>query len=159
MESNIPKQLADHFSHVYFGGNWTVSNLKEQLSDVTWEEATSVVPGVNTIAVLFFHIHYFVRVQLKVLEGGPLEGSDKLSFNVPPIQSEEEWQLAKADAWREAERMAALMAELDERQLCGDFVDPKYGSYYRNLAGIVEHTHYHLGQISLIKKLLRQPNG
>lgn len=156
MGSSIPKQLADHFSHVYFGGNWTVSNLKEQMSDVTWAEATSVLPGVNTIATLFFHIHYFVRVQLKVLEGGPLEGNDKLSFDVPPISSEEEWQQTKEEAWCEAERMAELMAELDEEQLRGHFVDPKYGSYYRNLAGIVEHTHYHLGQISLIKKLLRR---
>jgi hypothetical protein len=32
----------------------------------------------------------------------------------------------------------------------------KYGNYYRNLHGIIEHTHYHLGQIVLIKKLLKR---
>ena len=36
------------------------------------------------------------------------------------------------------------------------FADEKYGHYYRNLHGIIEHTHYHLGQIVLIKKLLQQ---
>ncbi|MDQ1090003.1 hypothetical protein QE390_004607 [Siphonobacter sp. SORGH_AS 1065] len=35
------------------------------------------------------------------------------------------------------------------------FVDEKYGTYYRNLHGMIEHTHYHLGQIVLIKKILR----
>lgn len=44
---------------------------------------------------------------------------------------------------------------LDEAKLFEDFADPKYGNYYRNLHGIIEHTHYHLGQIVLIKKLLK----
>lgn len=44
---------------------------------------------------------------------------------------------------------------LDEAKLFEDFADPKYGNYYRNLLGIIERTHYHLGQIVLIKKLLK----
>jgi hypothetical protein len=28
----------------------------------------------------------------------------------------------------------------------------KYGNYYRNIHGIIEHIHYHLGQIVLIEK-------
>jgi hypothetical protein len=35
------------------------------------------------------------------------------------------------------------------------FVDPKYGTYFRNIHGLIEHAHYHLGQIVLIKKLYR----
>ena len=30
----------------------------------------------------------------------------------------------------------------------------KYGTYYRNFHGLIEHAHYHLGQIVLIKKLV-----
>ncbi|HAI83731.1 MAG TPA: DUF1572 domain-containing protein, partial [Chitinophagaceae bacterium] len=29
------------------------------------------------------------------------------------------------------------------------------GTYYRNILGLIEHTHYHLGQIALIKKIIR----
>ncbi len=50
-----------------------------------------------------------------------------------------------------------LIAQLPEGKLWEDFADKKYGSYYRNLQGIIEHTHYHLGQIVLIKKMLRTP--
>ena len=32
----------------------------------------------------------------------------------------------------------------------------KYGNYFRNLTGIIEHLHYHLGQIVLIKKLIAE---
>ena len=31
-----------------------------------------------------------------------------------------------------------------------------HGNYYRNLHSIIEHTYYHLGQISLIKKILNE---
>jgi len=39
--------------------------------------------------------------------------------------------------------------------LTDDFTDEKYGTYQRNLIGILEHSYYHLGQIVLIKKLLK----
>ena len=34
------------------------------------------------------------------------------------------------------------------------FTDKKYGTYQRNLDAMIEHSNYHLGQISLIKKML-----
>jgi len=45
---------------------------------------------------------------------------------------------------------------LPESKLSETFLDEKYGNYYRNIHGIIEHTHYHLAQIVLIKKLLLQ---
>ena len=48
------------------------------------------------------------------------------------------------------------MEKLDEAKLSEVFADPKYGNFYRNLQGIIEHTHYHLGQISLLKKLVKE---
>lgn len=56
--------------------------------------------------------------------------------------------------WTEAEIFANTIEQLPESKLWEDFSDKKYGNYYRNLHGIIEHTHYHLGQIVLIKKLL-----
>ena len=34
------------------------------------------------------------------------------------------------------------------------FVDEKYGTYLRNIEAVIEHSYYHLGQISLIRKLI-----
>jgi hypothetical protein len=59
-------------------------------------------------------------------------------------------------ALHDAENLATKIEMIDEAKLFEDFSDPKYGSYYRNLLGIIEHTHYHLGQISLIKKLVQK---
>lgn len=148
--------MAKHFRDVHFGGNWTTVNLKDVLADVDWQTATTRVHHLNTIAVLVFHINYYVGAVLKVLEGGPLQASDKFSFDLPPITSEEDWQRLVTKALTEAETFAALMEKLDDKQLSEDFTEGKYGTWYRNLAGIVEHTHYHLGQISLIKKMVKE---
>jgi uncharacterized damage-inducible protein DinB len=151
----ITRQIAKNFREVYFGGNWTASSLKEQLADVTWEEATKQVYGFNTIATLTFHIHYYVPAIAKVLQGGELIAKDELSFDHAPIRSQQDWDGMLSRCWKEAEVFASLIQELPDDKLTEDFADPKYGNYHRNLLGIVEHTHYHTGQISLIKKLVK----
>lgn len=152
---NLSVQTAKQLKDVHFGGNWTCTNLKDVLSDVTREEALTKIHDFNTIAVLTFHVHYFVAAVLKVLEGGPLDSKDEYSFTHPPIQSEADWQELKQKVFDDATRFSTLIETLPEAQLSQDFIDPKYGTYFRNFIGISEHTHYHLGQITLIKKLIR----
>lgn len=148
--------IAKHFKDIHFGGNWTCSNLKDNLEGITWEQATTKVYDLNTIAALVYHINYYVSTVLKVLEGGDLEGSDKISFNHPPIESQEDWDKMVSKVWSDAERFTKLVEQLPEEKLWEIFSDEKYGNYYRNLNGIIEHSHYHLGQIAIIKKILLQ---
>lgn len=146
--------MAKHFRDVHFGGNWTVSCLREQVSGLTWQQATANIPGFNTIAALVYHTNYFVVSILGVLRGGPLEGHDKFSFDLPPIRSQEDWEDLLNNVWADAESAATLIEQLPDSRLSEDFVDEKYGSWYRNIAGIIEHTHYHLGQIVMVKKMV-----
>ncbi len=149
------KQIAKHFREINFGGNWTWSNLKDNLADVTWQQATTQVYSFNTIATLTYHVGYFVSAVLDVLHGKPLTSSDKYSFSHPPIHSEQDWQNMVNRIWNEAEEFANLVEQLPDEILWENFVEEKYGNYYRNLHGIIEHTHYHLGQIALIKKIVQ----
>ncbi|ALL07315.1 hypothetical protein AQ505_18580 [Pedobacter sp. PACM 27299] len=103
---------------------------------------------------LYSLTNYYVSAVLKVLEGEALEASDQLSFNAPAINSEGDWQKLVDKALMEAECFALQIERLKEEQLFEDFTDPKYGNYFRNVHGIIKHTHYHLGQIALIKKIL-----
>ena len=152
---NLSKQIAKHLRDVHFGGNWTSVNLKQELSDVTWEEAVTKLYSFNTIATLVFHMNYFFPVVIRVLEGGPLEGNDKLSFNTPEISNNEQWQSLVNTTLDNAVKLASLIEDLPEEKFDEIFSDEKYGNYYRNLTGIVEHCHYHLGQIVILKKLIR----
>ena len=152
---NFSNQIAKQFREVHFGGNWTSVNLKETLSDVTWEEATRKIDSFNTIAVLVFHINYYVSAVLKVLQGEPLNASDKYSFNLDPILNAEDWERLLLKIWKESELFASLIEQLPDERLLEDLSENKYGNYYRNLTGIIEHTHYHLGQIVLLKRMIR----
>lgn len=153
---SIAAQTAKHFREVYYGGNWTWSNLKDQLTGVTWEQATTKVHSFNTIAALTYHIHYYVTAATNVLKGQPLEAHDKYSFDHPPVHSEEDWNALLNKMWMEADVFATLVEHLPDDVMEQTFAAEKYGIYFRNLHGIIEHTHYHLGQIALIKKLVQQ---
>jgi len=154
--TQLTGEIARHFREIHFGKNWTWVNLKDSLEDVTWQEAVTQVYSCNTIAALLYHINYYVNAALNVLKGGPLTSSDQYSFNHPPVQSQDDWQTMQDKAWREAEEFAELVAQMPEEKLFEIFNDEKYGSYYRNIHGIIEHAHYHLGQIVLLKKIIRQ---
>ena len=131
-------------------------DLKAQLADVDWQQATRRIEGSNTIATLTYHIHYFVAVVRKVLEGGPLDAHDKFSFDHPPIGSEAEWRSFLDEVWANAEACAAALEVLPDEKLPEIFFEPKYGSFHRNILGIIEHSHYHLGQIVILKKLMNE---
>lgn len=152
----LPQQIAKHFRELHFGGNWTSVNLKDSLADVSWQQATAKIDSLNTIAALVFHINYYVSAILRVLQGGSLDAHDKYSFDVPPIQSQEDWEKLLDKTWKDAELFITLVEQLPESKLNEIFVEEKYGIFYRHLHGVIEHTHYHLGQIVLIKKLLQE---
>jgi uncharacterized damage-inducible protein DinB len=152
---NTTQQLAKHCRDVHFGGNWTFVNLKDTLADITWQEATTQYQDSNTIATLLFHINYYINPVARVLQGEPLNASDKFSFDCPTITSQEEWEHLIQKAFDEAEQFAKEIEKLEESKLFEVFSEEKYGNYFRNLLGIIEHTHYHLGQIALIKKMIR----
>lgn len=152
---SIAKALAVHFRQVYFGGNWTAVNLQATLADVSLDEANTRISGLHTIAELVYHLHYYVYPVCRVLQGGRLEASDSLSFQLPPLNTPAQWQDLTEKVFQDARMLAGVMEQLDDAQLFEVFADPKYGDFFRNLQGITEHTHYHLGQIVLLKKIIR----
>ena len=153
---NLTAQIAKLIRAVYFGGNWCDVNLKDTLKEVSWQQATTKVYSFNTLAALVYHMNYYVSAIMKVLEGGALDAHDKYSYDLQPIQSQEDWEKLLEKFWYDAEKFANLVEQLQESKLAETFSDEKYGNYYRNIHGVIEHLHYHLGQIVLIKKLLPQ---
>ena len=153
---NTPEQIAKNLRDLYGGDNWTGVNIKNTLKDVTWQQAIAKVDKLNTIAMLVFHINYYVDSALSVLQGHPLNASDKYSFDLQPITSDADWQKLIGHVFSQAELFAGEIEKLEEGKIFQVFADPKYGNYTRNLMGVVEHAHYHLGQIVLIKKMLNE---
>jgi hypothetical protein len=155
----LTEQIAKQLRDVYFGGNWASVNLKEILGNVNWQQATTKVYSFNTIADIVYHMNYYVIAVSKVLQGEPLSASDKYSFDYSPILSGGDWNKLLEQVWADAENFASLIEQLPEAKLLEDFSENKYGNYCRNICGVIEHIHYHLGQIVLIKKILLQTGG
>lgn len=151
---SLTSQIAGHIRQVHFGGNWTSVCLKDQLAGIDRETALTKIPGFNTIAALVFHINYYISAVQKVLAGSSLDAKDAYSFDHPPIITDADWENLLNKTWADAENFARLIEQLPDDKLPEIFVDEKYGNYYRNLHGILEHTHYHLGQIVFLKKML-----
>lgn len=148
-------QIANRFREVLLDGTWIANtNYKAQLSDVTWEQATTNIGQLNTIAALTYHINYYIAGVLNVFEGGLLEIRDKYSFDLQQMASGEDWSSLLNDLWTNAEKLASHVERMPDEKLEEVFVQEKYGSYRRNIEGIIEHSYYHLGQISLIKKMI-----
>ncbi len=153
---NASKQLANRFREVILNGTWIANtNYKDQLSNINWEQANRKFQSLNTIAALTFHIHYYVKGILDVLEGGPLTIKDQYSFDIPLIKSQKDWESLTNTLWKDSEKLAELVESLTEENLKKTFVNEKYGHYQRNIEAMIEHSYYHLGQIVLIKKMIQ----
>ena len=148
-------QVATRFREIFLEGKWVVNtNLKAQISDLNWKQATTKIGNLNSIAALTFHLGYYLAGVLQVLEGGSLDIRDKYSFDMPPIKSQKDWEHLINKILADAEKFATLLDEMTDEQLAAPFVDEKYGNYRRNMDILIEHSYYHLGQIVLIKKMV-----
>lgn len=152
---NTAQKTANRFREVLLSGKWIANtNIYEQISDLPLSQALKHVQGCNSIALLTFHLHYYIAGILQVFEGGTLDIRDKFSFDMPDLTEENQWENMKQKLWADAEKFASHVEKLSDEQLNSFFVDEKYGSYQRNIDAMIEHSYYHMGQIVLLKKIL-----
>lgn len=150
-----PSTLAIRLKEVFLDGRWIANtNYKDQLMHVSMEQATAKIGSHNTIAALTYHINYYLAGILNVFNGGGLEIRDQYSFDLPPITSEADWENLRGELLVHSERFIQAVATMTDAQLDQPFVDEKYGTYARNIEGVIEHSYYHLGQICLIRKMV-----
>lgn len=149
-------QLAHRFREVILNGKWIANtNWQDQLNEVDLKLAVAHVSDLNSIAKLTFHINYYIEGVLQVFEGGSLDIRDTYSFELPQMNTEQEWNALKDNLFSNSEKFANHVEQMSNEKLNEVFVDQKYGNYYRNIEGLIEHSYYHLGQITIIKKLLK----
>lgn len=153
-------RLSQRISEVLLDGKWIANtNFKSQIEDLTRDQATQKIGTLNTIAALTFHLNYYMAGLLNVLRGGALEIRDKYSFDLPPINSEADWKKLKDEFLANSEAFVKVVADMPDAKLDAPFADEKYGSVLRNIEGVIEHSYYHLGQVSLIKKSVAGSDG
>lgn len=149
------KLLANRFREVILNGKLVAyTNFHDQLSQVSWKEAKQKVGPLNTIAALTFHVNYYISGVLDFFEKGELTIRDKFSFDMPPINKKEDWENLKSDLFDNAEKYAEHLENMTDEKMQEFFVKEEYGTYEKNINLMIEHCYYHLGQISLIRKMM-----
>lgn len=132
--------LANRFREVILNGTWIANtNFKDQLEKLDYRIAIAKFQNLNTISDLVQHIHYYIKGVRNVLLGGNLEISDQYSFDFPPIESQQQWENFLENFWKDSEEFSTLIETLPQEKLNEDFVEKKYGTYLRNLDGMIEH--------------------
>ena len=149
--------LAHRLREVLLNGTWIANtNFKEQITGVSWKEAIYRVEQLNSIAMLTYHINYYIQGLLEVLRGGTLTIHDQFSFDLPDIRNKKDWEHLTKEFLSNAELFARHVEQMDDQIFSQTFVDEKYGTYLRIIEGVIEHSYYHLGQVALIRKLIQQ---
>lgn len=148
--------IADRLREVFLNGRWIANTNYQETIEYDLEQAIFKINDLNSIAALTYHINYYLEGLLAAFTYGKLEISDKYSFDIPPIQSKADWDTLVDRFLKNAATFANSIAQFEENLFDQPFIDKKYGSYLRNIEAVIEHSYYHLGQISLIKKLILQ---
>jgi hypothetical protein len=149
------EHIAQHLLDVHEGGNWTEVDIIHTLADVTLQEAITVTPAsVNTIATILHHITFYNIVVRERLKGTGIDIPATNGFDMPPLASDEDWENLKTENIRSAHELAGEMRRVDEAKLHQPIIEGQ-STFYKNMQGCVEHVHYHLGQIVLLKNLIR----
>lgn len=155
----ITELIAQHLLEVHEGNNWTEVDVTQTLQDITMKEATyKTIASPNTIAALLQHLTFWNRVIVKRINGIAVAEPADNGYFVPELLDEADWQQLKADNLKSAHELAAAIRQFDVDALEQPIL-PEHSTAYRNLQGSVEHVHYHLGQMVILKKLIRAQQG
>lgn len=147
--------MANRLREVLLNGHWIANtNFREQIEVLNWQQATKKLANLHTIAALTYHINYYLKGLLSAFENGRLEISDRYSFDLPPITSEQDWNKLVTEFLNNAEKFADKVEHMEDIIFDKLFIDEKYGTFLRNIEGVIEHSYYHLGQIVLIRKMI-----
>ena len=146
-----------NFTQLYEKGAWFGDTYLEKLADVTEKEAfTPPMKGVHTIAELVAHIIYWRSPLIKKLNGhNDYTASEENPGNWVSLEK------LKAKGWKKLlEEFAAsqkqLLTALETAK--PGFFKSEYSpgrSWEYVTEGIVQHDIYHLGQLALVKKMIR----
>ena len=147
--------IAQHIQQVYEGDNWTDVSIAETLNNIHFQQAQQhTVGSPNTIASILHHLYYWNGIIMQRMEGNNPSIPETNGFDVNELKNENDWTELKEKTYQSFNQLSAAVKNFPEEDLDKTYADGK-SSYYQNFHGIVEHAHYHLGQMVILKNLLK----
>ena len=157
MTNDHLKSIGSHHDQVWQGSPWYGSAVMNGLRDITLQEASGRIANQHTIAEILNHMTQWKKFALEKLRGNA-------GYDIQ-VDSHADWiMLNDLDevTWEQIKKLygqvtSDLLAEIPNHpdEILGELVSGRKYTYRELLEGITEHDIYHLGQIMLLKKIMR----
>lgn len=153
---NLLRQLRD----VQEGGLWLNESFKNKIDKLTDDEALSrPIPQIHSVAELVSHILEWRKECMLRLSGVRTDLMNSTqNWKDNDTLSQIGWRNLKTDFYESQSELIHLVENLDDAQLEKRYLDTNQNIYYL-IEGIIHHDLYHLGQIGITIKLLRENSG
>lgn len=152
---NFSEAISKQVTEAYEGNSWSDVCVKDIVSDILFSEAVSVtVASPNSIASILYYIMFYNRAICQRLRGEEPYINDANGFDLSPLQNEDDWKQLVSDAMDTSRALADAIRNFPQEKLFDENPAGK-GTFYKKFHGVIEHNYYHLGQIMILKKLLR----
>ena len=152
---NILNAITQNLTATFEGNNWTDVDIASAINDITFDEAiTQTNASPNTIASLTHHLFFWNGIIMKRLKGNNPSGPEN-GYNISHIKTENDWNDLKEKTHQSFIDLANAIKNFAEEKLNETYAEGK-SSYYKNITGIIEHAYYHLGQITILKRIVKR---
>lgn len=152
---NITDFIAGQLAEVYNGNNWTDVSIADTIKDITWQEAQQKTDASsNTIASLLHHLYYWNGILMQRIKGDDPSIPEVNGYDVEELKNENDWDELKNKTHASFMQLADAIKKFSEEKLEETYAEGK-SSYHKNFQGIVEHAYYHLGQVVILKKIIK----
>lgn len=150
------------FQNIHFGNNWFGQGYKVKLQDLAMEHRFErPYPTIHAVAELLAHSTAWRRdAILKIREGkGELTEASEDDWQGLEKLKEKGWETIISEYLSSVERLLELLNLKDDEFLETHYHDPEFAGdfpYSFAINGILQHDIYHLGQMGLVVKMLKE---
>lgn len=146
-------RIIDQIERLY-GHNWAEVNLQLILDNITDTQANLKVPGFkNSIHQIAQHLIADTRVVTQRLEGINYQLSDDENWIPDHKIKDLNWQETRSKLLESPQLLIEKLQTVDDAYLNNEIIKG-YSTVYVTLHGYIQHSYYHIGQISVMAKIL-----
>ena len=146
----LKKLFEDHYN----GNPWLDVTILDTIHDITAKEAATQIYGLNSIWQILKHMLEWRKTNMKRVNGKILSAPSNNYIDKITDQSESGWKKLKSEFNTSQIEWLQFIQDFDLKKF--DIVyEANQHTYYEHIQGVLQHDVYHLGQIVLIKKMLR----
>ena len=158
------EQIQHQFYNIHRGRNWFGQSYLTKLQDMDASHYfTRPQPEVHSVAELISHGTAWRKDAVVKIKTGKGELTEMSPDDWPDLESlkKKGWEKIFEEYTESVDTFLALLQQKDDEFLETEYIDPEFGGKYPysfTINGILQHDLYHLGQLGLVIRMLRESN-